>query len=314
MYMPVHSGTDVWAIYVCVYVYAHTNVHTQEFIDSVENEGFGSFAVKCRDVLAQKKAHFVAGQAKRPLPHREKYGPIPSVMLHMEARELAVQLTLFDAALFAKIEPVEYLNQMLKEKLKSKSESTICNTFTDNLDECIRRFDRESHWVSAEVCAQTSNKDKAAMVSIFIDVAAHCVKLQNLFSVFAILGGLGFPEVSRQKKVWEMVPKRSLKCQEQLESSLMNPSRNMKGYRDVLASLDPDLPTLPFLPVFLKDLYFMNEGNDDSVETMINFDNLRMIGTHVLNSQEQSTQPHTIKADPGFQTYLAVACVDEKTK
>eukprot|EP00053_Salpingoeca_punica_P017730 m.171396 g.171396 ORF g.171396 m.171396 type:complete len:705 (-) comp17271_c0_seq1:290-2404(-) len=284
----------------------------RQFLQTVEAEGFESFAVKCRNALAEKRAHYEAGPNKRPLPHREKYGPIPSIMLHMDAQELAFQITLFDAALFKEIEPVEFLNQMLKEKMKSQVNAFAA--FTNNLDTCIKRFDRESFWVAAEFCAQTSDKDKAAMITIFIDVAAHCVKLQNLFSVFAIMGGLGFPEVSKLKKVWEAVPKRSMKCKEQLETTLMNPTKNMKCYRDVLASLDPDRPTLPFLPVFLKDLFFMNEGNNDSVETMINFDKLRMIGTHVLASQSQVRMEYDKKPDPGFQTYLAVACVEDKKK
>ena len=55
-------------------------------------------------------------------------------------------------------------------------------------------------------------------------------------------------------------------------------------FRDVLKSFEEeqDTPLLPFVPILLKDIYFWNEGNDDNLQSMINFDKLRMLTKHVM--------------------------------
>eukprot|EP00052_Salpingoeca_macrocollata_P030508 m.319796 g.319796 ORF g.319796 m.319796 type:complete len:699 (-) comp23463_c1_seq1:74-2170(-) len=283
------------------------------FLITIEQNGYDVFAVKCRECIAKEKEKLVKLNKTRELPVREKYGPVPTVTLHMDTAELAMQLTLYDSALFRRIAPVEFLNHVRRENAKAEG-TEASSLYTEHLDEFIARFDKESYWVEAEVCAQETDKDKAAMISKFIQVAQMCLKLQNLFSVFAVVGGLNFPEVKKCKKALELVPKKLLRGKEKIENTLMDPTKNMKCYRELVLTLDEDKPMLPFLPVLLKDLFFVNEGNKDNVEAMINFDKLRMLNRHVLELKERNEIEYSGVADPGFQTYLAVACVDTKKK
>ena len=56
---------------------------------------------------------------------------------------------------------------------------------------------------------------------------------------------------------------------------LMDPSRNMKMHRNMLAAARP--PLVPFFPVVMKDLTFIHEGNAGTIDDMVNFDKLRML-------------------------------------
>ena len=53
----------------------------------------------------------------------------------------------------------------------------------------------------------------------------------------------------------------------------------MKCYREHIASLPPGVPVIPFLPLALKDLIFINDGNDKIIANTgcYNFDRMRMI-------------------------------------
>ena len=62
---------------------------------------------------------------------------------------------------------------------------------------------------------------------------------------------------------------------------LMDPSRNMSRYRNLVTGEDVQPPIIPFYPVVKKDLTFIHLANDSKVEELINFEKLRMIAKEV---------------------------------
>ena len=68
---------------------------------------------------------------------------------------------------------------------------------------------KQSFWVAAEIAAQPNVKaivpflrrfsnivqDQTKLIIKFLNVANLCLLMNNLFSVFAIVGALGFPDV-----------------------------------------------------------------------------------------------------------------------
>ena len=63
-------------------------------------------------------------------------------------------------------------------------------------------------------------------------------------------------------------------------TELMSSNGNFKAYREAVTAQPKDAPYIPYLGVVLKDLTFMEDGNDDKEEDnsdMFNFDKLRMI-------------------------------------
>ncbi|KAG7260977.1 hypothetical protein CRUP_004192 [Coryphaenoides rupestris] len=60
---------------------------------------------------------------------------------------------------------------------------------------------------------------------------------------------------------------------------LMDPSRNHRAYRLAVAKLSP--PYIPFMPLLLKDMTFIHEGNKNYTDKLVNFEKMRMIAKTV---------------------------------
>ena len=70
---------------------------------------------------------------------------------------------------------------------------------------------------------------------------------------------------------------------------LMDPSRNMSRYRNLVNGEDVQPPIIPFYPVVKKDLTFIHLANDSKVENLVNFEKLRMIAKEVSSYAERKT-------------------------
>lgn len=148
----------------------------------------------------QQQAQAAARCADRANARRgEAFGPNENVVARLRAQSVAEQLTLLNHKLLTRIHPVEYVLYYFPgvgEKPADKA---------PNLEAAIKRFDLESYWVVAEILLPTKAKDQASLITKFIRVAEHCVKLGNFFSLFSVLGALCFPEVTRLRAAWEKV-------------------------------------------------------------------------------------------------------------
>ena len=98
--------------------------------------------------------------------------------------------------------------------------------------------------------------------------------------MFAILSGLGHGSVSRLRTTWEKLPSKYSKLFSDLQE-VMDPSRNMAKYRNLVNSDTVQPPMIPFFPVVKKDLTFICLGNDSKIEGLINFEKLRMLAKEI---------------------------------
>lgn len=70
----------------------------------------------------------------------------------------------------------------------------------------------------------------------------------------------------------------------------MNPSRNHRAYRLAVAKLSP--PYIPFMPLLLKDMTFIHEGNPNYVDKLVNFEKMRMIAKTMKIVKGCRSQPY----------------------
>uniref|UniRef100_A0A4W3K918 Rap guanine nucleotide exchange factor 3-like n=1 Tax=Callorhinchus milii TaxID=7868 RepID=A0A4W3K918_CALMI len=101
---------------------------------------------------------------------------------------------------------------------------------------------------------------------------------KNMNSFFAVAFGLSNSAVSRLSKTWEGLTNKTRRVYQSFER-LMDPSRNHRAYRMVAGKLS--LPFLPFMPLLIKDLTFIEEGNKTFVNNLVNFEKMRMIARTV---------------------------------
>ncbi|XP_046742541.1 rap guanine nucleotide exchange factor 6-like isoform X7 [Diprion similis] len=191
--------------------------------------------------------------------------------LHLNAVEVAIQLTLQDFSIFRKIESTEYVDDLFE--LRSRYGTPMLTDFAELVN-------REMFWVVTEICSEHNLVRRSKIIKQFIKIARQCKECKNFNSMFAIVSGLGHAAVGRLRATWEKLPTKYQRLFNDLEK-LMDPSRNMSQYRQLIASEQTQPPIIPFYPVVKKDLTFIHLGNDSRVEGLINFEKLRMIAKEV---------------------------------
>uniref|UniRef100_A0A674IZM6 Ras-GEF domain-containing protein n=1 Tax=Terrapene triunguis TaxID=2587831 RepID=A0A674IZM6_9SAUR len=157
----------------------------------------------------------------------------------------------------------------------------------------MRRFNELQYWIATELCLCAEPGKRAQLLRKFIKLAAHLKEQKNLNSFFAVMFGLSNTAVSRLAKTWERLPHKTRKLHSALER-MLDPSWNHRVYRLAIAKLTP--PIIPFVPLLLKDMTFIHEGNRTLAENLINFEKMRMMAKavriiHHCQSHTASTQP-----------------------
>ncbi|KAL6460478.1 hypothetical protein MHYP_G00304440, partial [Metynnis hypsauchen] len=154
------------------------------------------------------------------------------------------------------------------------------------LEQLLQRCNEVQQWVMSEVLLCPSLGKRVQLLKKFIKIAAHCKAQRNLNSSFAIIMGLNTAAVSRLNQTWEKVPGKFKKLFSELEL-LTDPSLNHKAYRDAFRKMKP--PKIPFMPLLLKDITFIHEGNKTFHDNLVNFEKLHMIADTVRHIRHCQT-------------------------
>ncbi|XP_059199765.1 rap guanine nucleotide exchange factor 4-like isoform X1 [Centropristis striata] len=216
-----------------------------------------------------------------PLPDQE--GPSAGSMSTFElmsSKDLAYQMTMFDWELFSCVHEHELLYHTFGRQSFRRT--------TANLDLFLRRFNQVQLWVVTEVCLCSQLSKRVQLLKKFIKIAAHCREFKNLNSFFAIIMGMSNPAVSRLSQTWEKLPTKFKKFYAEFES-MMDPSRNHRSYRLTVTKLEP--PIIPFMPLLLKDMTFTHEGNKTFIDSMVNFEKMRIIANTIRQVRHCRSQP-----------------------
>lgn len=158
------------------------------------------------------------------------------------------------------------------------------------LSQFAELVNKEMFWVVTEVVNEQNLVRRSKIIKQFIKVARHCKECKNFNSMFAIISGLGHGAVSRLRMAWDKLPTKYVKLFSDLQT-LMDPSRNMSKYRQLVTTEQGKSPVIPFYPVVKKDLTFIHLGNDTKVEGMVNFEKLRMIAKEVRTLTNMCSSP-----------------------
>ena len=192
-------------------------------------------------------------------------------LLQLNPVEVSTQLMVEDFTIFRQIEATEYVEDLFE--IKSRYGTPNLNTFSALVN-------REMMWVISEVVAELNIHKRMRVIKQFVKVARQCKETQNFNSMFAIVSGLGHGSVARLKSTWEKLPSKYLRLFTEMQQ-LMDPSRNMSRYRNLVNAENVQPPIIPFYPIVKKDLTFIHLGNHSEVENLINFEKLRMIAKEV---------------------------------
>uniref|UniRef100_A0A674D9S8 Rap guanine nucleotide exchange factor 4 n=1 Tax=Salmo trutta TaxID=8032 RepID=A0A674D9S8_SALTR len=221
-------------------------------------------------VFPHMALYYVCAIFQMPLPEQEgpSTGSLGSFEL-MSSKDLAYQMTLYDWELFHCVHEHELIYYTFGRQNFKKT--------TANMDLFLRRFNEIQLWVITEICLCAQLSKRVQLLKKFIKIAAHCKEYKNLNSFFAIIMGMSNPAVSRLSQTWEVGVSGCLSVS--LFVRLCDPSRNHRAYRLTVAKLDP--PIIPFMPLLIKDMTFTHDGNKTFIDSLVNFEKMRMIANTV---------------------------------
>ena len=173
----------------------------------------------------------------------------------------------------------------------------------------IQQFNQITYWVATEVVSEKDLKKRVSIITHFINIAEHCKNIFNFNTMMEILVGLMLGPVQRLKASWEAVPSSVLSSYKKL-SSLIDNRKNYFNYREALKSAKKSLetvPTFPYVGLYLKDLTFIEDGNDnflDKQKNIINFEKMVMIANIFIDFQTYQENLYLFEKLPHTSNWL----------
>ncbi|KAJ6225986.1 ras guanine nucleotide exchange factor i-related [Anaeramoeba flamelloides] len=207
--------------------------------------------------------------------------------------EIARQITLYDYNIYSKIGITELLNlSWSKAKYKHRSPNVL--TF-------IQQFNNLSCWIATEILKFYRVRKRTNCVTYFINVAQHLRNLNNFNSLITIFSGLNCSSIHRLKYTFQECSTRIIELKNKFEIEMAS-DQSYKQYRKLLHNANP--PCVPYLGVYLTDLTFIEDGNPDKIEKLINFSKRRLVYAVIEEIQRYQSQPYSFQSIHQIQSLL----------
>jgi len=276
----------------------------EEFCETLKQDGYGSIAEKLENNMAtmalglsrDRKIVFTTTPppVKVPLKLPENTLDIWEHFLDAyDEEELARQITIIDYDIYAAIKPKELLNQGWTKPALHKQ--------CPNVVAYIVRFNFISSIVVSCIVNPENVKVRARMTAKWIMIAKYLRQLNNYNCLMAIIAGLNNSAVIRLKITFREIPKRYLDIFLEL-GDLMKSELSYKAYREAIHNSDP--PCLPYLGVYLSDLTFIEDGNPNMYNGLINFRKRRLVCAVIQEIQQYQLKPYHFLKVPDIQNEL----------
>ncbi|GAM18179.1 hypothetical protein SAMD00019534_013540 [Acytostelium subglobosum LB1] len=212
-----------------------------------------------------------------------------STFLDVSPVEIARQLVIIEFSLFKLITPSDLYHQSW-----NKPNADIRSP---NLMKFIERSNTLSYWVATEIVLSNDMKQRTKVLKRFIIIASILRKMNAWNPLMGIMLGLSLGSVQRLKRTWETLPKHVLEFYEVL-SKETSATQNYANYRKALQT--PTYPSIPYFAIYLRDLTFIEEGNNDYLSNgFINFTKMKMISKVLTEIHRFQSVPYRlIKIEP----------------
>lgn len=240
----------------------------QKFQSSLSNSSFDRF-----QVILQKSYSF---------GDNEVFDPV--FLSPATSRAIAYDLTIHFHSIYSHIRPTElYGLAWCKHPEKSP-----------HITNLIDLFNIASKWFVMEILKESSLPSRVVSIEAAISVMGYLRKLRNYYGTLMVYSALSHSSIGRLKLSWEKIQKKRLKemgrCEELFSSEF-----NWKVYRDTLTQASP--PAIPNLSLYLQDVTFIEEGNQNFVGPnldSLNFYKMRLWSTVLKSLRTYQESPYEL--------------------
>ena len=204
------------------------------------------------------------------------------------AIKIAEHITAIDEKLYCSITSIE-----LSEHLSSKNRCP-------NVIRMIDRFNTVSSWVAYLIVSSEQLNDRIATYIKLVEIAGYLRELNNFNGLLAVIGGLNNSAVYRLKHTHDGVPQQ-IKDKLKILKDVMSSAQSYKAYRNALHNAQQ--PLIPYMGVYLTDLTFINDGNPNRIDGLINFRKRELV-YRVIDEFRQYQSSYAFDIDEDLFNYL----------
>jgi hypothetical protein len=213
----------------------------------------------------------------------------------LSAEEMARQLTIIDQRKFAKVPLCELFDQRWERPADSP-----------HVDVMNKHFNKVGRWAGSLVLKEYTPKKRAKVIAFLVQIGDHMVQLRNFFGATAIAVGLSQIPISRLTATWEKVSSSAMDKWKRL-AGLVNPVGNFRLLRS-LQEQRSNSPTLIAPTVLFRDLFFIQEGNEDyfnRANKVLNFEKIMLYGKVLDLFYHAKAMPYSFRHIKVCQKYIS---------
>ena len=249
------------------------------------------FASTSSSTLAATSAFASSLHSPVSRPPRPRVTTGPLTLGTADPIELARQLCLYESRLFRRIRPEELFDVAWKHP-HARALAPNVLAFVDHFDATVRR-------VQVAILDAPSPAARASTLETLVWAAVALRDLSNANGLMEIVSALASNPIKRLAPAWDALSEGATEAFRTLRELLFDPKRGA-GVRSLSPSSDtPDpLPTfIPYLGLYLQDLFKLDDGNPDWVgpnKDLINIRKGAFVASLVVGTlaRWQTAQPY----------------------
>ncbi|TPX72779.1 hypothetical protein SpCBS45565_g00096 [Spizellomyces sp. 'palustris'] len=228
------------------------------------------------------------------VPHH----PFPSLsFLELDNEAIAQQLNVLESEIFRRIKARDLLQHIWSRQSKGRHAPSVAAS--------IGHFNFISAWVTTRILVQKKLKTRAKVLGKFMKIAQASLILRNsnnYNTLMAVLAGVNSAAVLRLRQTRKLLQNRQSYRNYQALEKLMSSERSFAIYRQALRR--SDLPCIPYLGVFLRDLLYIDENKDKRPDGTINLAKFLLMGDVILMIQNFQSRTYQVTRDVGIAALI----------
>jgi hypothetical protein len=214
--------------------------------------------------VVSRRALINGSKTRSPVIPMPTSGPEPTFWDH-DPRSVAEQMTLIEANIFRALKPEEFYNKGWSDPARAPV-----------LHMLVSRSNSISSWVASNILCQSSPSARSRALARFVVVGQYLEELGNYNALMSVLGGFHLWAITRLQAFIPLQQTYRLLLG-RLEF-VMSADGNYKAYRTTLVER-AGKPLIPYLGLYLKDLTYIEDGNQDLVNDKPNAQKIQLFGT-----------------------------------
>jgi len=176
------------------------------------------------------------------------------------------------------------------------------------VSQLVTRYQALSRWVVYTILSESSVPARVTLIKQFLELMEELQKVNNFYSLFAILIGLTHSSVEKLVSTWRELPHRYEQKLKKFQSIL--PVFHLEEYMKAIQKGNP--PVIPYLQTFLRDFDKMESSQSALITSpktgskLINVERLKAIYKFYAQFKKYFAKPLGINSEKiaSIQHYL----------